>query len=125
VVGEMLEPSTKVKSNGRKYLLLYDGYNGHVSAQFVSVSIDYNIILFLLPPHSSYLLQPLDVGFFGPMKWTMASNFSRLYASDIACLEKPEWIEYYIKAGKEIMKLQNIFGGWRGAGLSPLKCIAC
>ena len=33
-----------------------------------------NILLFCLPPHSSHLLQPVDVGFFSPMKsnWKQA-----------------------------------------------------
>ena len=28
----------------------------------------HNVILFVLPPHSSHLTQPLDVGVFGPFK---------------------------------------------------------
>jgi DDE superfamily endonuclease len=113
------EPATKVKLNGQKHLLLCDGHDSHISTQFVSFRINHNIILFLLPPHSSHLLQPLDVSVFGPMKQAMASNLSRLYTIDIACLQKVEWIECYIKAQQETMKLQNVLDGWR-APVSPL-----
>jgi hypothetical protein len=117
---ECFEPATQLKSNGRKRLLLCDGHDSHISAQFVSFCIDHNIILFLLPPHSSHLLQPLDVGVFGPVKRGMAYALSRLYATEIARLQKAEWLECYIRARAEGLTSQNILGGWRGTGLSPL-----
>ena len=62
------EPTTRTKVNGQKCLLLYDGHDSHISAQFVRFYIDHNIILFLLLLHSSHLLQPLNINIFSPLK---------------------------------------------------------
>jgi DDE superfamily endonuclease len=45
-------------------LLLCDSHDSHVSADFVGFCIQEHIDLIFLPPHSSHLLQPLDVGVF-------------------------------------------------------------
>ncbi|XP_063952094.1 uncharacterized protein LOC129254701 [Lytechinus pictus] len=49
-------------------ILLYDGHKSHIGIPLIEEARKNNIILFLLPPHTSHLLQPLDVGCFGPMK---------------------------------------------------------
>jgi len=53
-------------------LLLYDGHDSHISAEFVGYCLQNLIKLVLLPPHSSHLLQPLDVGVFSPLKKALA-----------------------------------------------------
>ena len=116
---ECFEPATRAKAKGRKRLLLCDGHDSHISAQFVRFCIDHDIVLFLLPPHSSHLLQPLDVGVFSPLKHAMSSQLSRLYATEISRLQKVEWLEHYIKARSIAITSSNIHGGWRGSGLIP------
>src|SRR2546423_55894 len=116
---ECFEPATSAKANGRKRLLICDGHESHISAQFVRFCIDHNIIISLLLPHSSHLLQPLDVGVFGPLKNAMSSQLSRLYATEISRLHKAEWLEYYAKARSIAITSKNIQSGWRGAGLFP------
>jgi hypothetical protein len=116
---QCFEPATRVKANGRKRLLLCDGHDSHISAQFARFCMDHDIILFLLLPHSSHLLQPLDVSIFGPLKSAMSSQLSRLYATEVSRLQKAEWLEYYAKARSIAITSNNIRGGWRGAGLFP------
>ena len=118
-LAKCFEPTTRLKANGRKRLLLCDGHDSHISAQFVRFCIDHDIVLFLLLPHSSHLLQPLDVGVFSPLKRAMSSHLSRLYSTEISRLHKVEWLKYYIKARTTAITSQNVLGGWRGAGLFP------
>jgi hypothetical protein len=54
--------------NDTKTIVLYDGCKAHISLTLTDWAKENNIILFVLPPHSSHLTQPLDVGIFGPMK---------------------------------------------------------
>ena len=57
-------------SNGRiqQYrMLLMDNYLSHLTWQFVEYTLTRKIVLVALPPHSTYKLQPLDVGCFGPL----------------------------------------------------------
>ena len=49
-------------------LLLYDGSTTHINVELVEWAMTENIVLFVLPPHSSHHLQPLDVGCFKPLK---------------------------------------------------------
>jgi len=62
------EPQTREKARGRKRLLVCDGHGSHISGQFIGHCMKNNIHLVRLPPHTSHLLQPLDVGIFGPLK---------------------------------------------------------
>jgi hypothetical protein len=57
---------TKQKARyGRDYrLLILDGYGSHLTMAFINYC-DYNrILLMVLPPYSTYMLQPLDVVLF-------------------------------------------------------------
>ena len=100
-------------------LLLCDGHDSHISADFVSFCIQNRIDLLLLPPHSSHLLQPLDVGVFAPLKHAISKQISRLLRSGIGRVQKVEWIERFIEAREQAITKDNIISGWRGAGLFP------
>ena len=43
-------------------LVLFDGHKSHIQLSLVNWSKDKNIILFVLPPHTSHITHPLDVG---------------------------------------------------------------
>jgi hypothetical protein len=118
-VKHCFDPATHEKTNGQYCLLLCDGHDSHISAQFVRYCIDNKIILFLLPPHASHLLQPLDVGVFGPLKIAMSYQLSKLFAIEISRLQKIEWMENYKTARLTGITSRNILGGWRGSSLFP------
>jgi DDE superfamily endonuclease len=72
------EPETRAKAVGEYRLLICDGYNSHITAKWIAHYIDNNILLMILPPHSSHLTQPLDVGVFGALKKHMAAEIDPL-----------------------------------------------
>jgi hypothetical protein len=49
-------------------LILCDGHRSHISVDLVEWAKQQNIVLFVLPPHTSHILQPMDVECFGPMQ---------------------------------------------------------
>ena len=59
---------SKKVQKGAFRLLLLDGYGSHLTYEFWEYSKENKICLFRLPPHSTHLPQPLDVGVFQPMK---------------------------------------------------------
>ncbi|XP_061196712.1 uncharacterized protein LOC133204990 [Saccostrea echinata] len=62
-------------------LALYDGHRSHISLDLIDWAKNNNVILFVLPPHCSHILQPMDVGCFGPfqLKYNQEClSFSRL-----------------------------------------------
>ena len=113
------EPATRGKANRQMRLLICDGHDSHITAQFVRHCIDNKIILLLLPPHSSHLLQPLDVGVFKSLKSNMTKELDGIFHTGIHRLHKAEWLKCYIKARPQALTEANIHGGWRGAGLFP------
>jgi len=59
---------TQPRTTGGYRLLVLDGHESHHSADFELYCQEHNIITLCMPLHSSHLLQPLDVGCFGPLK---------------------------------------------------------
>lgn len=45
-----------------------DGHQSHTTLGLVEEAQDKGIVLYTFPPHKTHLLQPLDVGVFGPLK---------------------------------------------------------
>nr|CAD7205025.1 unnamed protein product [Timema douglasi] len=52
----------------RRVILFYDGHSTHVGLQLIEIARKENIAIVKLPPHSSYLLQPLDLCVFKSLK---------------------------------------------------------
>jgi hypothetical protein len=72
-----------------------------------------------MPPHSSYLLQPLDVGCFGPLKKAYGREIEQLIRRSITHVSKTEFFPAFYAAFKATMTESNIKGGFKGAGLVP------
>ncbi|KXL50442.1 MAG: hypothetical protein FE78DRAFT_532991 [Acidomyces sp. 'richmondensis'] len=49
-------------------ILVLNNYESHISREFRSFCKENNIILLWMLPHSSHLLQLLDIGCFGPLR---------------------------------------------------------
>ena len=52
----------------RPLLLLLDGHSSHFCPETIRLAASERVILFILPPNTTHLLQPLDKGGFGPLK---------------------------------------------------------
>ncbi|KAF2192836.1 CENP-B protein, partial [Zopfia rhizophila CBS 207.26] len=59
---------TKDRTVGVRRLLVINGHESHNSLEFQQLCKEKNIITLYMPSHSSHLLQPLNVGCFGPLK---------------------------------------------------------
>jgi DDE superfamily endonuclease len=60
---------TKNRTAGRYRMLIFDGYGSHITQEFVEYCWENHIRPFQLPPHSTHLTQPLDVGAFQKFKY--------------------------------------------------------
>jgi hypothetical protein len=59
---------TKVRRVGRYRLLILDGHESHLNQDFKDYCKENNILTLCMPPHSSHILQPLDMVCFSPLK---------------------------------------------------------
>jgi hypothetical protein len=58
-----------ISLKGKPYILLHDGHSTHVSdPDTLQYALDNNVIMILIPPHTSHYIQPLDRSFFRLLK---------------------------------------------------------
>ena len=72
-----------------------------------------------MPPHSSHLLQPLDVGCFSPLKRAYGQQISSLVRDHINHITKIEFLPAFYAAYNQSITKENICSSFRGAGLVP------
>jgi hypothetical protein len=72
-----------------------------------------------MPPHSSHLLQPLDVGCFSPLKKAYGRQAENLMRNKITHITKTKFLPCFIAAHNASITESNIQAGFRGAGLIP------
>ncbi|KFZ24776.1 hypothetical protein V502_00745 [Pseudogymnoascus sp. VKM F-4520 (FW-2644)] len=115
----VFEPLTRTKANSQYRLLVCNGHNSYISRSFIAHCLQNRIVLLILPPHTSHLLQPLNVAIFGPLKKRLTAALSHLNQAQLVRIQKFEWMEAYIQAQLDVCNHQNIESAWRGAGLFP------
>jgi hypothetical protein len=110
---------TKGRTVGIHRLLIIDGHESHNSLDFQQYCKESKIITLCMPPHSSHLLQPLDVGCFAPLKVAYGRQAENLMRSQINHITKLEFLPCFKAAFSASITTNNILGGFRGAGLAP------
>jgi hypothetical protein len=110
---------TAPRTKGKYRLLILDGHESHHSTEFELYCQQNNIITLCMPPHSSHLLQPLDVGCFGPLKQAYGRQIEDLMRAYINHVSKLEFLCAFRAAFFASITKRNIQGGFAGAGLVP------
>jgi hypothetical protein len=111
---------TKTRTVGARRLLVLDGHASHHSLEFQELCKENNIHTLCMPPHSSHLLQPLDVGCFLPLKRAYSREVESLIRHYINHITKLEFLLAFKTAYDRSFTLANICSTFRGAGLMPL-----
>ena len=111
---------TKDRKTGVYRLLVLDGHESHHSDAFEQYCKDNKIITLCMPPHSSHILQPLDVACFAPLKKVYSGQIENLVRAQISHITKEDFFLAFFKAFKKSMTKSNIQAGFEGARLVPL-----
>jgi hypothetical protein len=72
-----------------------------------------------MPPHSSHLLQPLNVGCFAVLKRSYGRLVERLMSLGVNHIDKQEFIPLYQQARIEALHENNVRSGFAATGLVP------
>lgn len=114
------EPMSAVRniSNGYRLLIL-DRHNSHCTYRFCKFARDHKIIVICLPSHTTHVLQPCDVGVFGPLasSWKSEVNVEGRKWNPIT---KINFLETYHKARITAFKPTTIRSAFRKSGIWPL-----
>jgi 4-hydroxybenzoate polyprenyltransferase len=101
-------------------LLILDGHGSHETTDFMYLCYQHNIYLLFLPPHSSHVLQPLDLSVFSSLKSHYRKEVGYLtLLTDSSPLGKQNFLACYQKARREALSAKNIKNGWKATGLWP------
>ncbi|KAJ6258426.1 hypothetical protein Dda_2933 [Drechslerella dactyloides] len=100
-------------------LLVLDGHGSHHSAAFELYCQEHKIITICMPPHSSHLLQPLDIGCFGPLKQAYGRQVESLMRAHVNHISKLEFLAGFQKAFTITITKRNILSSFAGAGIVP------
>ena len=72
-----------------------------------------------MPPHSSHLLQPLDIGCFAVLKRAYGRLVESKIRASINHIDKLDFLEAYPSARIEAFKSETIKNSFAAAGLMP------
>ena len=101
-------------------LILYDRHKSHISLTLSDWAKKHNVTLFVLPPHSSHLTQPLDVAVFGLFKAIYNSEcqayMKKFPGANITSYQIAELTNKpYLKA----LSAENLISAFRRTGIHP------
>ena len=114
------EPETAARNTSNGYrLLILDGHNSHCTYRFCKFAEQHRILILCLPSHTTHVLQPCDVGVFGPLStyWKAQVNkASRAYTP----ITKSNLLLYYHTARENAFRRTTIAAAFRKTGIHPL-----
>ncbi len=113
------EVETAKRQRGEYRMLLLDGHESHCTLEFIEFAVEKKIILLVLPPHTTHLLQPLDVAIFQPLSKYYSVELETHIREKHYWLEKDDFIVYYQTAREKTLQERNILSAWRTTGLVP------
>ena len=110
-----------IGQKGEYRLLLLNGHASHVSTKTIENCVSRKIILLCLPPHTTHLLQPLDVGAFSPLSFACKKRIHQRteYAGSGYSIDKCTFWEVLTESREETLTPINIQKAWEATGLFP------
>lgn len=106
-------------SGDQKILLLYDGHRSHISPNLIDWAVEHSIILYVLPPHTSHILQPMDVGCFGPFSKIYSNECQKFQRTHSGSVNRYNVCSLACKAYTAALSPANLKGAFRRSGIYP------
>ena len=104
----------------RPLMLLLDGHSSHYSPATIKLAAENQVIVFVLPPHTTHIAQPLDRGCFSPLKaaWRkFCHEFRAQYPGRV--VTRYEFSHLFSKAWFEAMSAKNVVSSFKATGVCP------
>jgi hypothetical protein len=115
----VFEKHTASRTKGVYRLLILDGHGSHLTPEFDLFCKEHSIITLCMPPHSSHLLQPLDVGCFAVLKQSYGRQIEGYMRNRVNHINKPDFLHAFHTARTEAITLANIQSSFAATGLVP------
>ncbi|KAJ2984967.1 hypothetical protein NUW54_g10310 [Trametes sanguinea] len=100
-------------------LLILDGHNSHITPELRQLAIENNVHLFLLPPHTTHRLQPLDVGIFSHIQNAWVKRCNEHYSRSLGReMSRGQLIREYLALRQRVLKSSLIRKAWWNSGIT-------
>jgi DDE superfamily endonuclease len=100
-------------------LLILDGHESHQSQLFKDYCLKNNILTLCMPAHSLYILQPLDVVYFSPLKLKYSYCVRDLARQRIFYINKEGFLLAFRDAFFNMFTIENCKKAFKASGLVP------
>jgi hypothetical protein len=111
---------TKTRQVGVYRLLILDGHESHLNQDFKDYCLVRKILTLCMPPHSSHILQPLDVVCFSPLKLKYSQRVRDLARRRVYHINKEGFLPAFRDAFLEVFTYDNCKKAFEASGLVPL-----
>lgn len=101
-------------------LLFLDGHKSHINQQMFDFCREKGIMLFCLYPNSTHILQPCDVGIFGPLKKSWKKVVRKYKQTTTAPITKQNFAPKFKEAYDDAIKTSTIKKSFKACGLCPI-----
>ena len=101
-------------------LLMMDGHSSHFSPEMIRIAADEGVILFVLPPNTTNLTQPLDKGVFSALKMNWRHVCHEFVTQNPGrVVSRYDFSSLFHQAWDNSMSIGNIKSGFRITGICP------
>jgi hypothetical protein len=101
-------------------LLISDDHKSHISVDIIDWAKEQKIILFVLPAHTSHILQPLDVACFGPFQKIYNNKCQKLMRTDPASISRYDMCKLACETYTLALSAVNLQSAFRKTGIYPV-----
>ena len=116
---EVFEKHTVNRKKGVYRLLILDGHGSHSTPEFDLFCKEHLIITLCMPPHSSHLLQPLDVSCYAVLKRSYGKQIEELMRVGYNHIDKTDFLPAYMSARTEAITTDIARSGFAATGIVP------
>jgi hypothetical protein len=118
---KLTAPPTIHKEEDKIYrLLVIDGFSGHLGFEFIEYCIQFDIVICILPSHSTHLTQPLDVGVFQPLKNAHQKELRKSIREGNLAFNRLQFATAFKSVYTAGFTKHNIMSGFEKAGIWPV-----
>jgi hypothetical protein len=110
---------TKARQVGGYRLLILDGHESHLNQGFKDYCLEHKILTLCMPPHSSHILQPLDVVCFSPLKRRYSQRVRDLARRRVFHINKEGFLPAFKAAFFDVFTEENCQKAFEASGLVP------
>ena len=117
---EHFDTHTKARQVGSYRLLILDGHESHLNQGFKDYCLEQKILTLCMPPHSSHILQPLDVVCFSPLKQKYSQRVRDLARRRVFHINKEGFLPAFRDAFFDVFTEENCRKAFEASGLVPI-----